>query len=163
MAFKVLIEQLPDQIIATFSGSMTEAIYMPEWPEHNQETTVIIDLENLTAINSLGVSKLISWLKEIRTKSLFFRNCPPFYIYQVNMIPDMIPDFAIIDSCYVIYYNGESGKEKRVHFRRGVHYVRWSEKNIQIEEPTQGEGKIEQGFVIDVEPRSFFKFASKYA
>lgn len=69
---------------------------------------LVIDLANVTRMNSTGVRQWHIWMKGIRAESpnalVVLRNCPRFFIETMNMIYEFVPGPHAIESFVVPMY-----------------------------------------------------------
>lgn len=85
-------------------------------------TEVIVDLDKVTFINSIGVKNWISWTMKIPTGcKLQLTRCPFVIINQINMVHGFLPKTATVESFYAPYVC-ECGAEANLLFQRGKEY-----------------------------------------
>jgi hypothetical protein len=66
---------------------------------------VIIDLKEVSFINSVGTREWVRWTRRLPpTQSLKFTNCSGVFIDQLNMIDGFVPSHSKIESFLVPYY-----------------------------------------------------------
>lgn len=76
--------------------------------------TVAFQFAQVRAINSLGVRAWVTFLRSIEdTRQLFFLECVPDVIMQINMIPSF-QGKAVIQSFFVNYVSAATNKTHRV-------------------------------------------------
>jgi len=120
---------------------------------------VILDLQNVDAINSCGIREWINWLKEDPGTKLVYRNCPKIIVDQVNMVSGFLPENAEMESFYVPYYCDDSGNEKMVLFTKGKEF---SESGVNPPEAIKDDESGEE-MEIDVIEAKYFRFLNKGA
>ena len=109
-----------DECFVFLSGALDE----DAWNELNQlnslsQKKVTISLKDLDYINSLGVRNWISFLKLFgEGRAINFKECPSYFIKQLNMIPRLIGD-AEIESFYGDFYCSNCDEEKNLLFNAG--------------------------------------------
>lgn len=116
-----------------------------------------VDLEGLTAINSIGIREWIRWVKGLGAVKLRVRACPRVFVDQINMVAGMLPEGAIVESFYVPYHCEEQDAEIAVLWTRGVQYG--GGKVLDEAETWNGNGRR---YLIDVEPRRYFAFVRRF-
>ena len=134
MSLTVRIEESGSQNCSIFlSGSLDE----DAWNELNQlnsiqHSSVVISLRDLDYINSLGVRNWISFLKLFgEGRKVVFRECPSYFIKQLNMIPRLIGD-AEVESFYGDFYCAGCDEEKNLIFETSEGYKGLSEKFAKL-------------------------------
>ena len=86
-------------------------------------STIQIDLEKVSAINSVGIREWIKWSKSLAgVSAIEILHCPKVVVDQVNMVAGFLPPNAKVQSFYVPYYSEDSGEEEMVLFKRGEHF-----------------------------------------
>lgn len=75
------------------------------------EEPIIINFRNVTAIDSLGVRNWVNFLKSISGKEIYFEECPPVIVRQMNMIPNFVGDARVM-SVFIRYVCEKCEKEK---------------------------------------------------
>ena len=89
----------------------------------NGATSITLDLNGISAINSCGIRE---WIKWIRTApegvKITYKNCPKVIIDQVNMVAGFLPDNGKVESFYVPYYSEDTGNEKMILFKEGAEF-----------------------------------------
>jgi anti-anti-sigma regulatory factor len=87
-------------------------------------TGVILDLEKVSAINSVGIREWIKWIKQIPSSAqISLRKCPKIIVDQINMVAGFLPAGAKIQSFFVPYFAESSGTEKMVLFENGKEFT----------------------------------------
>lgn len=122
----------------------------------SKKSEVVVDLNLVDGINSLGVKAWIKWISSFPKIKITFHNCPKIIIDQINMLPSFFPKNAKVMSLYVPYFNEDSGEEKYVLFKYGREFG-----DAGVSFPTN----ITDGFGLPMEPgiieTRFFKFLSR--
>ncbi|OYZ20334.1 MAG: hypothetical protein B7Y39_10955 [Bdellovibrio sp. 28-41-41] len=146
------LKQDPGLTQIIFSGQIDET-FPPELHKIEFGQTLSIDLQNVTAINSLGIREWIKFIGHIGTINLEIFNCPKLFIDQVNMVQGFIPSPYSIKSFYVPYFNEEESLEKNVLFTFGKEY---GTGPLKINGSVTDEKGIR--FEIDVIESKYFNF-----
>ena len=117
-------------------------------------TSVVLDLSEITAINSVGIREWIKWVKAMpSTVQLSVRHCPKIIVDQINMVAGFLPPAAIIESFYVPYYAEGTGSEKMILFERGKEY-----KDGELHPPDEVKDDSGELMEMDVIEAKYFKF-----
>ena len=116
--------------------------------------SVVIDLDKVTAINSVGIREWMRWIKEFPPNvKLSVSRCPKIIVDQINMVAGFLPANTQILSFYVPYFSESSGAEKMVLFENGREY-----KDKQLFIPTEVKDDEGELMEIDVIETKYFKF-----
>ena len=123
MSFSVAQTAEGSRILLSLKGSVDEdAVFTP--PKITPGAAVTLDLEDVTAINSVGIREWIKWVKAFpAVTELAVRRCPKVIVDQINMVAGFLPAGTVVQSFYVPYYADESGTEKMVLFENGREFV----------------------------------------
>jgi anti-anti-sigma regulatory factor len=126
---------------------------------------VILDFEETTFINSLGIRLWVDWFKSTRipaTTTVKLINCVPSLVSQFNMVKGFISSNCIIESLYANYYVEESDEEKRVLLTRSKDFEPEKDGHegwVKIkEEITTPKG---EEMVLDTIKEKYFSFLGK--
>lgn len=154
MALKVKKDQVDDQTILEFSGSIDEDANLPS-AAFNETKEVIIDFKDVEAINSCGIREWIKWLAEAPEESLLiYKNCQRSIVDQLNMVDGFIPKNGRVDSFYVPYFCEEC---EHVTSLLMIRYEDFSEHEIDAKPETACE-KCKQMVELDVTETKYFNF-----
>lgn len=121
---------------------------------------MIIDLEKLTMINSLGCRKWIHWLKAYpKSIQISLVNCSTVIVNQINILVGFIPPGVTVESIYVPYYCNSCGNDQVVLLSVvDAQAPGWSFEQIADEkECTHCKAKAE----LDVLKSRYFQFLTK--
>jgi hypothetical protein len=141
-------------VLLTLKGSIDEDTNFGAVPMN--ESSVIVDLGEVTAINSVGIREWIKWTKTFPEGChLTVRNCPKIIIDQINMVQGFLPTDTKIESFFVPYYSEASGVEKMVLFMRGREY-----HNGKISPPAAVKDDGGEVMEMDVIESKYFKFVA---
>ncbi len=123
-------------------------------PNLGSAAEVNLDLEGVTAINSVGIREWIKWIKAFPTSlKLSVRHCPKIIVDQINMVAGFLPDGTIIESFYVPYYSDASGDERMVLFMNGKEF-----NGSEVTPPSEVKDDSGEVMEIDVIEAKYFKF-----
>ncbi len=103
------------------TGPISEKNDIFDYPIKNL-TEIIVDMEKMTFINSIGVKNWINWSSKISVAcKMELVKCPFVVINQVNIVHGFLPKHARIQSFYAPYYC-ECGAELNLLSQRGKEY-----------------------------------------
>ena len=119
MKFSVTKKTEGSTVVIDIKGNVDEDANFPA-PDVAGGATVTLDLEAVTAINSVGIREWIKWIKAFPANTtLAVRRCPKIIVDQINMVSGFLPAGTTVQSFYVPYYSDTSGNEKMVLFENG--------------------------------------------
>lgn len=119
--------------------------------------TIVLDLNQVGAINSCGIREWINWIKEVPSSAkIVFRSCPKVIIDQINMVSGFLPERAEVESFYVPYYSDASGEEKMVLFSKGKEF-----QDGKINPPEKVADESGEEMEMDVIEAKYFKFLNR--
>ena len=103
MTLKIKRDDSASKTCLYFSGAIDEGF---DWPNLKSllNKELVIDLGDVTAINSCGCRRWVKWMKELSTMEISVSNCPKIFIDQVNLIGGFIPDNGRVESFIVPYF-----------------------------------------------------------
>lgn len=121
-----------------------------------QGNAVTVDLEGVTAINSVGIREWIKWTKTLPSGcKMTVRNCPKIVVDQINMVLGFLPPGSKVESFFVPYYSDASGNEKMVLFVNGREF-----KNGKVTPPDTVQDDAGETMEMDVIEAKYFKFVA---
>jgi hypothetical protein len=130
------------------NGKINEASVLPSL---SNDKNLILNLEKVESINSIGVKTWMNWLKELeKCESYTFSKVPRILIDQCNMIKDFIPSNKIT-SFEVPYFCDSCETQNRVF----LEVVNRRHPLVETSVPCKTCGKSCE---MDVIPNSYFKF-----
>lgn len=123
---------------------------------------LVIDMTNVTYINSIGVKHWITWAMKLPlTMKIQLINCPYVIVSQANIVVGFMTKNMRIESFRMPYACEECGREEIITATRGTNYeypTAEAPKMINIAEelpcPKCEKGKLEPDFLRD----SAFRF-----
>ena len=133
-----------------FKGAINEfskfdALYNLEEPK------IILNLKEITRINSIGLREWIQALSAILPQiHLTFEECSPMVVYQMNMIPFFV-ERATIQSVYAPYYCEEDDEQQ--NFLINIDDYQHTHQIPSFQCP-----KHQVDYLFDDDPESFFYF-----
>jgi hypothetical protein len=95
----VNIEDREEFSLVTLSGIVDEDNHLSELPDRIKESLVVINTAHVERINSCGVRDWVTWLGEMekRGKTIYFIECPPVIMAQVNLVYNFVGSGQIIN------------------------------------------------------------------
>jgi hypothetical protein len=153
MSFSIDKKQEDSNLVMEIKGNIDEdSNFTP--PNLDGHTSVVLDLEAVTAINSVGIREWIKWTKGFAASvRLVVRKCPKIIVDQINMVAGFLPTGTVVQSFYVPYYSETSGNEKMVLFENGREF-----KDGQIFPPTEVKDDSGEPMEMDIIEAKYFKF-----
>lgn len=153
MAFAVEKKQEGTKLVLEVKGSVDEdANFAP--PDLGSASAVILDLDGVTAINSVGIREWIKWVKTMPSSiALSVRKCPKIIVDQINMVAGFLPSGTTVESFYVPYFSDASGSEKMVLFENGKEF-----KGGEVFPPAEVTDDSGAAMEMDVIEAKYFKF-----
>jgi hypothetical protein len=117
-------------------------------------TSVVLDLADVTAINSVGIREWIKWIKAFPANvQISVRRCPKIIVDQINMVAGFLPSAAVVESFFVPYYSDATGTEKMVLFEKDKQYA-----NGDVTPPEDVKDDSGEAMEMDVIEAKYFKF-----
>lgn len=118
-------------------------------------TSVALDLNGVTAINSVGIREWIKWIKAFPpTVQLSVHRCPKIIVDQINMVSGFLPPATRIESFFVPYYADATGSEKMILFTNGKEY----KDGGVLDFPAEVKDDAGELMEMDVIEAKYFKF-----
>lgn len=156
-------EKMPDgqQILIKLQGNLMEADARFPRPASRPGISYMINVDELKAINSIGIRAFMDWMRELGDAPITFMNCPKFFIDQVNMVADFIPRHARVHSFYVPFYSEANETDRMVLYRTGLEFLR-SDGRIHLRHPADVVDVAGSPMELDVISDRFFKFLEKH-
>ena len=111
MKFKSVVTLEKNRTLMVLEGWLDERAELPELDDP-VKGDLVLDLQGITLVNSLGVRNWIQWLKVLRVESdVKLINCSPAVVKQVNILQGFLSDRTKIESIYVPYFCEDCGRE----------------------------------------------------
>ncbi|KYG64786.1 hypothetical protein AZI86_11315 [Bdellovibrio bacteriovorus] len=160
MAVKMNVKTSGNCTMMSIEGSLIEPDSEFEGLNINPTYDLIVDLEGLKLINSMGVRHFHAWSSGLQAREVIFENCPPIFIYQLNLVPHFLPSKSHIESFLVPYYSDGTKEEKLVLFKKDVHYKKVGGK-VVLEKPEVLDSKGD-AMQPDIMTERYFNFLNDY-
>ena len=150
-----------DNLVISLSGPIDENTSFPE-PNLGSASCLVLDLNDVTYINSIGIKGWIQWISPISEKaSVEFRRCPKAIIFQINMVKNFLPDNGKVSSFYLPLYCESCDEEDSALLEVGKDVVLEGEQ-VSIKADLSkckhcGENDVEP----DVIEKKYFRFLHK--
>lgn len=123
MEFKSTQKIEGDTLILNFEGAIDEDATFPA-VEPEKYAKLVLDLNGISAINSVGIREWMEWIKPIAAKlSIRLKNCPKAMVFQFNMVEGFLPQGSVVESFYVPFYCEKCDKEENALFVVGKDVV----------------------------------------
>lgn len=153
MSFSINKKPEGSNLVLEIKGNVDEdSNFTP--PDLGSSTSVVLDLEGVTAINSVGIREWIKWTKSFPASiQIAVRKCPKIIVDQINMVAGFLPTGTVVQSFYVPYYADASGNEKMVLFENGKEF-----KNGELFPPAEVKDDSGEVMEMDVIEAKYFKF-----
>ena len=165
--FKAVSTSRGDALSVKFEGTIDEDVQFPSL-NLNGHGSVELDLQNIRAINSVGIREWLNWIRPLAEQvPITLINCPKAMVFQFNMVEGFLPKRALVSSFYVPFYCEKCDREDNVLFTVG-HEARLQNGNVEITFDAaeanlckNGEGACETE--MDVTESKYFQFLKKAA
>jgi hypothetical protein len=115
------------------------------------ESPIVFNFKNLTGISSIGIRSWVNFLKDLGAKEIFYEECSPLIVRQMNMVPSFLGNAKVL-SVFVPYVCENCEKEKLVLVSADQFG-----KNVTETFPCDAckQGEME----LDGHPKQYFAFA----
>jgi hypothetical protein len=116
---------------------------------------VVLDLNEVSAINSCGIREWIKWIRTAPSGAkVIYKNCPKVIVDQINMVAGFLPENGKVESFYVPYYSDSTGNEKMILFREGSEF-----RNGEVYPPEEvKDEETGEAMEMDVIEAKYFRF-----
>ncbi len=106
MALLIVNEERHDKSLTLeFSGRVDESSALPSLTQCESLVELVLDLKNLTSMNSMGIKAWVLWIKQVpKHLRIIYRRCPAFLVSQMKVFLGFLPPGARIESFYVPYF-----------------------------------------------------------
>ncbi|NJL25196.1 MAG: hypothetical protein HC902_08475 [Calothrix sp. SM1_5_4] len=153
MSFSIIKKPEGSSLVLELKGPIDEdANFNP--PDIGAHSSVVLDLNHVSAINSVGIREWIKWIKGFPgSVKLSVRHCPKIIVDQINMVAGFLPPGTTVQSFFVPYYSDSSGNEKMVLFENGREF-----KDGQVFPPAEVKDDSGELMEMDVIEAKYFKF-----
>lgn len=117
MSFEVKKGEVDGLTLFHFCGQIDEEAVFPSLGELGAQT--VIDLKEVSAINSVGIRSWIMWFGNFTGTHFIFINCPKALVMQMNMVEGFLPEKSEVRSLEVPFFCEDCDQEKNVLFYVG--------------------------------------------
>lgn len=159
MSFRATTLAEENHIVVSLTGDLTGS--HSDLPQIDAVglSSVRLDLEKFSSINSIGITKLMRWMHAIEGAPVEIHNAPKFFVDQINMIEKLLPPGGRVMSFFVPFFCEDNGVGTNVLYRRGQEYVDEA-GGIRLQHPQVRDenGNVYERDVID---GRFFKFLDR--
>jgi hypothetical protein len=116
---KVSTTKQGQDVRVALDGCMDENCVLPIFKDEIQGK-LIIDLEKLTMVNSLGSRRWQKWIKDVRAQGgISLVRCSTPFVAQVNVLQGFVPPAVKIESFLVPYLCTKCAHEEHLLFTVG--------------------------------------------
>ncbi|MGZ3722027.1 MAG: hypothetical protein ACXVA9_03790 [Bdellovibrionales bacterium] len=120
MSLKITTHKLGTDVHVTLYGFIDETCIMPVFNEEIYGR-LILNLEYITLINSLGTRRWLSWIKTLKANGgIVLSKCSAPFVGQMNVLQNFVPEGVVVESFIVPYLCSKCTKEESVLFTVGV-------------------------------------------
>lgn len=149
--FKIEVVTKGDKPTAMLHGIIDEDSTFEKLASAGKSVTV--NFKNVTSINSLGVRNWVNFLKEIPGTEIFYQECPPLIVRQLNMVPSFLAHAKVL-SVFVPYVCDNCETESLVLLESSSFH---NKNSIPETKPCESckKGEME----LDGHPQQYFAFA----
>jgi hypothetical protein len=121
MSFEVKNTEISGKPCYQFCGQIDEEVVFPV--VDNMPGEVVIDLEKVSSINSVGIRAWIEWFSQFEQTHFSFLKCPKSMVMQMNMVEGFLPEKSDVLSLEVPFYCEDCDEEKGVLFEVGKEII----------------------------------------
>lgn len=144
-------------------GSIDEDAEFPV-VDTNTVKSVIIDLNGIRAINSVGIREWLAWIRPLsQGVAITLERCPKAMVLQFNMVDGFLPPKAKVSSFYVPYFCEKCDFEGSHLFTMGKHVTNGPNGPV-ISFNAKAASNCSQadcGIEIDVSEAKYFQFIKR--
>lgn len=115
------------------------------------ESPVVFNFKNLVGISSIGIRSWVNFLKGLAGKQVFYEECSPLVVRQMNMVPSFLGNAKVL-SVFVPYVCDNCEQEKLV-------LVAEDQMGKKIPEALPCESCKKGEMELDGHPQQYFAFA----
>lgn len=153
MSFSITKQPEGTKLALKIAGEVDEdANFQPV--DTGEFTSVVLDLGDITAINSVGIREWIKWIKSFPANvNIAVRRCPKIIVDQINMVAGFLPSAAVVESFFVPYYSEATGSEKMILFEKDKEFG-----NGEVTPPAEVKDDSGEVMDMDVIEAKYFKF-----
>lgn len=159
-SFNATIERMTDQFFkVSLRGSLVENAELPTIPFKAAQSTLFIDCDHLTGVNSIGIRSWVLWFKQLAEQGVVhfeFDNLHPPILQQTSFVQGFIPESAVVNSFFLYYWCEELQEEKEFRFVYGKNYGSQHMRLPQFQIELRGEKKL--NFAIHESAKKMLRF-----
>ncbi|MGE0525971.1 MAG: hypothetical protein AB7G93_09370 [Bdellovibrionales bacterium] len=160
MSLKTSIWQDGPDVRMALEGVVDENCQLPDF-EEEIPGRMLVDLEMLSMINSLGCRKWVDWMRRVRARAgLILQRCSPPVVNQMNILAGFLPKGVIVESFFAPYLCAECGHNELDLFVRGEHF---DDSGITHVAEHRSCPSCSGCMDLDVMPQRYFSFLSTKA
>ena len=155
MSFEVKRVEENGKLHFYFCGQIDEEVSFLE--VDNMPSEVVVDLSEVTSINSVGIRAWILWFSQFPETTFQFKKCPKALVMQMNMVEGFLPAKSEVLSLEVPFFCEECDTEKDVLFYVGKEIL---VENNQVKLSYDKKSICKEGCdpELDANETKFFRF-----
>lgn len=117
MSFEIKKAERNGKALLRFCGLIDEEAKFPNPESWGSE--VYIDLNEVKAINSIGIRSWILFFNDLVKTHFIFLNCPKAIVMQMNMVEGFLPENSTVETMHVPFFCEDCDKEVDIIFEVG--------------------------------------------
>jgi len=159
LGFQFEVKTEASGLAIVLKGAMDEEAVFPN-TVHQRQEKIIIDLENVTLINSMGARAWVNWVRSLESLAscIVLEKCPPIVVNQINILLGFLPKNGVVGSFKIPYFCEDCGLEEAILWQMGVQY----QENGAFQEPEDKAcPKCQSAFAADCVPQFYFRFLTR--
>lgn len=154
MALTVTVEKSGEDVVVTFDGMLNEESSIPDL-DKNIQGRLILKLEKLTMINSIGCRTWLTWIRTLNPKQgIVLERCSSVFIGQVSVLKGFAPQDSKLESFFLPYHCDSCDHDANILFQAG------QDTHIEVELPCPKCGDVME---CDVVAQTYQRFLTKSA
>ncbi len=102
-------EQMSIELIGRIDETFNSELFNLKLPPK-----LIINLDRVHAVNSVGIQEWILWVSSMSDRTVFLSHCQKAVVDQINTVEGFRPNHVKVSSFYIPYFNVDLNIEKNV-------------------------------------------------
>ncbi len=115
---------------------------------------LIFNFRGVTSINSCGVRNWVNFLKELSDREVYYEECPPLIVRQMNMVPSFVSHARVL-SVFSAYVCDVCDHERLVLTKED----QFAKGKINVQESMTCDSCKKGEMEFDGQPEQYFAFA----
>ena len=158
MSFEIRQESKDGKVHFGFNGYIDEEAQFPS--VEGVSGSVVIDLEGVKAINSVGIRSWLQWFQSFSGTEFTFLNCPKSVVMQMYMVEGFLPENSFVQSFKVPYYCESCDEEVDALFHFGKE-VKLDGGSVKIDFDSSSICSDGSSAELDANESKYFRFLLK--